>query len=79
MENLTKWLNANKIILNIANYHENNSYIIFNILDIKTALVMCKPMREKLEYEFESHFNGEKLFPTNSVKYLNIKNDKYLD
>ena len=40
---------------------------------------MCKPMREKLEYEFESHFDGEKLFSTNSVKYLNIENDKYLD
>ena len=63
LKNLSNWLNANKITLNVT----------------KTELVIFKPKRKKLDFEFKIKLNGKKLFQTNSVKYLGIKIDKQLN
>ena len=63
LKNLSNWLNANKIMLNVT----------------KTELVIFKPKRKKLDFEFKIKLNGKKLFQTNSVKYLGIKIDKQLN
>ena len=60
---MSNWLNANKIMLNVT----------------KTELVIFKPKRKKLDFEFKIKLNGKKLFQTNSVKYLGIKIDKQLN
>ena len=43
--NQSDWLNVNKITLNV----------------IKAELVIFKPKRKKLDFEFEIKFNGKKL------------------
>ena len=63
MKNLSNWVNANKVMLHVT----------------KTELVIFKPKRKKLDFEFKIKLNGKKLFQTNSVKYLGIKIDKQLN
>ena len=63
MKNLTDWLNANKISLNVQ----------------KTELVIFKHQRKKLDSEVNVKLNRRQLFLTDSVKYLGIKVDKNLN
>ena len=53
LQNLSNWLNASKITLNVR----------------KTELVIFKPKRKKVYFEFKIRLNDKKLFQTNSVKY----------
>ena len=48
LKNLTNWLNANKIALNIS----------------KTELVMFCPPKKQLYHELKTKLNGEKLYQT---------------
>ena len=63
MKNLTDWLNANKISLNVQ----------------KTELVIFKHQRKKLDCEVKIKLNRKQLYPTDSVKYLGIRIDKNLN
>ena len=63
MKDLTDWLNANKISLNGQ----------------KTELVIFKHQRKKLDSEVNIKLNRERLYPTDSVKYLGIRTDKNLN
>ena len=63
MKDLTDWLNANKISLNGQ----------------KTDLVIFKHQRKKLDSEVNIKLNRERLYPTDSVKYLGIRTDKNLN
>ena len=58
MKNLTVWLNANKISLNVQ----------------KTELVIFKHQRKKPSCEVKIKLNRKLLYPTDSVKYLDILN-----
>ena len=62
-KNLTDWLNANKIPLNVQ----------------KTELVNFKHERKKLDCEVKIKLNRKRLYPTDSVKYLGIRIDKNLN
>ena len=57
MKNLTVWLNANKISLNVD----------------KTELVIFKHQRKKLDTEIKIKLNRKRLYPSQSVRYLGIK------
>ena len=57
MKNLTYWLNANKISLNVK----------------KTELVIFKHQRKKLDSPIKIKLNRKRLYPSKSVKYLGIK------
>ena len=59
MKNLTDWLNANKISLNVQ----------------KTELVIFKHQRNNLDGEVKIKLNRKRLYPTDSVKCLGIKID----
>ena len=63
MKNLTNWLNANKISLNIK----------------KTELVIFKHMNKKLECPIKIKLSRKRLYPSKSVKYLGLKIDESLD
>ena len=63
MKNLTDWLNANKISLNVQ----------------KTELVIFKHQRKKLDGEVKIKLNRKRLYPTDFVKYLGIRIDKNLN
>ena len=63
MKNLTDWLNANQISLNMQ----------------KTELVIFKHQIKKLDYEVKIKLNRKRLYPTDSVKYLGIRIDKNLN
>ena len=63
MKNLTDWLNANKISVNVQ----------------KTELVIFKHQRKKLDSEVKIKLNRKRLYPTDSVKYLGIRTDKNLN
>ena len=63
LKNLSNWLNANKISLNVS----------------KTELIVFKPKKKKLDYDLKFKLNGKRLYPTNSVKYLGIKIDDKLN
>ena len=63
LKNMSNWVNANKITLNVT----------------KTEFFIFKPRRKKLDFEFKIKLNGKKLFPANSVKYLGLKIDKQLN
>ena len=56
LKNLTNWLNANKICLNIS----------------KTEVVLFKPSRKLTDVSLKLKLNGKRLYPTNSVNYLDI-------
>ena len=63
MENLTVWLNANMISLNVE----------------KTELVIFKHQRKKLGTEIKIKLNRKRLYPSQSVRYLGIKIDQNLN
>ena len=55
---LSYWLNANKIYLNVS----------------KTEVVLFRSIRKQTEATLKLKLNSKRLYPTNSVKYLGIKN-----
>ena len=63
LKNLTKWLNANKILLNVS----------------KTELIIFKPKRKPLDFSMKIKLNGKILYLTDSVRYLGIKIDSKLN
>ena len=62
-KNLTYWLNANKISLNVK----------------KTELVIFKHQRKKLDSPIKIKLSRKRLYPSKSVKYLVIKIDENLN
>ena len=62
LKNLTYWLNANEISLNVK----------------KTKLVISKHQRKKLDSPIKIKLNCKKLYPSKSVKYFGIKTDENL-
>ena len=62
LKTLSNWLNANKICLNVS----------------KIELVLFRSAKKQLEFGLKLKLNGERLYPTNSVKYLGIKIDEHL-
>ena len=60
---LSYWLNANKICFNVS----------------KTQVVLFKSIRKQTEATLKLKLNGERLYTTNSVKYLGIKIDENLN
>ena len=63
MKNLTVWLNANKISLNVDRIEQ----------------VIFKQQRKKLDTEIEIKLIGKRLYPSQSVRYLGIKIDQNLN
>ena len=63
MKNLTVWLNANKISLNVQ----------------KTELVIFKHQRKKIDSEANIKLSRKRLYPTDSVKYLGVRIDENLN
>ena len=62
LKNLSSWLNANRISLNVS----------------KTELIKFKPRMEKVDFHLNLKLNGKRLYPTKFVKYLDIKIDNSL-
>ena len=62
-KNLTNWLNANKICLNV----------------IKAEVVLFKLSGKPIDVPLKLKVNGKKLCPTNSVKYLGVSTDENLN
>ena len=62
MKHLNNWLSANKISLNVE----------------KTELVIFKSPRKVLLDEIKIKLSGKRLYPSNSVKFLGIKIDRFL-
>ena len=62
MKQLNNWLSANKISLNVK----------------KSELVIFKPPRKVLSDEIKIKLTGKRLYPSNSVKYLGVRIDKFL-
>ena len=60
---LNKWLNANKIALNIA----------------KTEVILFRQRRKKVDYNVKLKLNGQKLHFTTHVRYLGVLLDEFLD
>ena len=63
MKNITNWLNANKISLNIK----------------KTELVILKHKNKKLECPIKIKLSRKRLYPSKSVKYLGVRIDENLN
>ena len=63
MKNLTNWLNANKISLNVR----------------KTELVIFKHKNKKLECPIKIKLSRKRLHPSKSVKYLGFKTDENMN
>ena len=63
LKNLTYWLNANRILLNMK----------------KTELVIFKHQRKKLDSPIKVKLNLKSLYPSKSIKYLGIKTDENLN
>ena len=61
MKHLNNWLSANKISLNIE----------------KTELVIFKSPRKVLLDEIKIKRSGKRLYPSNSIKYLDIMIDRF--
>ena len=59
LKHLVNWLNANKISLNVK----------------KTEMVIFKSKQKKLEGDLKMKLCGKRLYPTVSVKYLDVKID----
>ena len=59
LKNLTNWLNANKIFLNVS----------------KTKIVAFKSTRKLTDCRLKLKVNGKRLYPTTSVKYFGINID----
>ena len=62
-KNLTNWLNANKISLNVS----------------KTELTIFKAKGKPLGFNLEIKLNGKILYATDPVKYLGVKIDSKLN
>ena len=62
LKNLSNWLKANKISLNVG----------------KTELVRFTSSEKQLDCDLKIKLNGKKLYETDSVKYLGIQIDKRL-
>ena len=62
MKHLNNWLSANKISLNVE----------------KTELLIFKSPRKILLDGIKIKLSGKRLYPSNSVKYLGIKIDRFL-
>ena len=62
MKHFNNWLSANEISLNVE----------------KTELVIFKPPRKVLLDETKIKLSGKRLYPSNSIKYLGIKIDRFL-
>ena len=60
MKNLTDWLNAIKISLNVK----------------KTELVIFKHKKKKLECPIRIKLSRKRLYPSNSIRYLGVKIDE---
>ena len=63
MKNLTNWLNANKVSLNVKN----------------TELVIFRHKNKKLECPIKIKLSRKRLYSSKSVKYLGLKIDKNLN
>ena len=63
LKNLTYWLNANKISLNVK----------------KTELVIFKHQRKELDSPIKVKLSRKRLYISKSVKYLGIKIDENLN
>ena len=63
MKNITDWLNANKISLEVKK---------------KTELVIFKHKKKKLECLIRIKLSRKRLYPLNSIKYLGVKIDENL-
>ena len=63
LKNLTNWLKANKICLNVS----------------KTEVVLFKLSRKLADVPLKLKLNGKRLYPTNLVKYLGINIDENLN
>ena len=63
LKNLTNWLNANKIPLNVS----------------KTELIIFKPKKKPLDFNMKIKLNGKRLYPIDSVKYLGVEIDSKLN
>ena len=59
LKRLVNWLNANKISLNVK----------------KTEMVIFKSKQKKFEGDLKIKLSGKRLYSTESVKYLGVKND----
>ena len=62
MKQLNNWLSANKISLNVE----------------KTELVIFKYPKKVLSDEIKVNLIGKRLYPSNSVKHLGVRIDKFL-
>ena len=62
LKSLYKWLNANKISLNVG----------------KTELIIFRNIKKEIDYDLKIKINGKKLLPTTHVKYLGIYLDSHL-
>ena len=62
-KNLTNWLNANKISLNVK----------------KSELVIFKHKNKKLECPIKIKLSRKRLYPSKSVKYLGAKTNENLN
>ena len=62
-KNRTKWLNANKVSLNVS----------------KTVMVLFRPKRKTTDFNLNIKLNGKLLYETKSVKYLGIRIDNKLN
>ena len=63
LKKLTNSTNANKISLNVS----------------KTELIIFKAKRKPLAFNMKIKLNGKRLYPTDSVKYLEVKIDSKLN
>ena len=62
LKNLSNWLNANKISLNVK----------------KTGTIICKSRRKKYEVVIKLQLTRQRFHSSNNVKYLSIKIDENL-
>ena len=62
LKNLSNWLKANKISLNVG----------------KTELVLFTSSKKQLDCDLKIKLNGKRLYETDSVRYLGIQIDKRL-
>ena len=63
LKNLTNWLNANKIPLNVS----------------KTELVIFDSKRKHMDFDLKIKLNGKRLYPTDPVKCLGVRIDSKLN
>ena len=62
LPNLSNWLRANKLSLNVN----------------KRELVIFGPRKLKIDHSFKFKLDGKRLVPTHSVKYLGVLIDEHL-